>query len=405
MLSYQAGKDWVLESVSPLPVETRVLNESFGYALAEAVKTPHPMPLFDNSAVDGYAVRAEDLQSCSSETPVHLQNLGYLYAGNPESFQLEHGQCVQIATGAPVPASADSVVMKEDVRVNATEIHFQVPIQAGENVRYRGEDLAEGLTSLPSGIVIGSAQLAFLATFGFAEVKVHRKPRVSIISTGNELVDVDETPRAGQIRESNRFMLEGLVREAGCDIAQVSMVPDDPEQLTAVFKKALEADVLLVSGGMSVGEHDFAKPLLKELGVKEIFWKVSVKPGKPLFFGKHDETVVFGLPGNPASSYVIFMEFAHPALRKLRGCRILESPFVEAELTEPLPRGISRLHLMRGQLSASGKQYQVRPLPFQGSHSIGSLVDANALIWIEAHAPELPTGERVKVRPLINEIP
>ena len=404
MLSYESGKQLILENVKPLEIEDRSLSQSRGYALASEIVASHPMPLFNNSAVDGYAVLSSDLEQCSNSSKIRLKNLGYLYAGITEMIELTPGCCVQIATGAPVPDSADSVVMKEDVTLDGETVEFHQPVSFQENVRFQGEDIAEGKKMLPIGIEIGAAQLALLATFGHAHVPVFRKPAVSIISTGNELVDVDQELEPGQIRESNRFMLEGLVRDAGCDIDRVLMVPDNPQQLKSEFQAALDSDVILISGGMSVGDHDFAKPLLKELGVQEIFWKVSVKPGKPLYFGKLGKSLIFGLPGNPASSYVIFMEFTLPALRRMRGCRLLEKDWVEARLSEAMPPGIGRLHLMRGQLNAQGKEYRVRPLPFQGSHSISSLVEANALIWIDPHSPAMPAETRVKVRPLDNEI-
>ena len=404
MLSYESGKQLILENVQPLEIEERSLSQSRGYALASEIVASHPMPLFNNSAVDGYAVLSSDLEQCSNSSKIRLKNLVFHYAAITEMIELTPGCCVQIATGAPVPDSADSVVMKEDVTLDGETVEFHQPVSFQENVRFQGEDIAEGKTMLPTGIEIGAAQLALLATFGHAQVPVFRKPAVSIISTGNELVDVDQKLEPGQIRESNRFMLEGLVRDAGCDVNRVLMVPDDPQQLKSEFQAAMDSDVILISGGMSVGDHDFAKPLLKELGVQEIFWKVSVKPGKPLYFGKLGKSLIFGLPGNPASSYVIFMEFTLPALRRMRGCRLLEKDWVEARLSEAMPPGISRLHLMRGQLNAQGKEYRVRPLPFQGSHSISSLVEANALIWIDPHSPAMPAETRVKVRPLDNEI-
>ena len=404
MFSYEEGRTVILEYVKPLEMELLPLRESRGFALAEAIRTPHPMPLFTNSAVDGYAVRSLDLEQCSKGTPVRLKKLGYLYAGNRKRYELLPGSCVQIATGAPIPENADAVVMKEDISIQEQDVEFYGKVRLNQNMRFIGEDLPQGREMLPAGMEIHAVQLAFLATFGFSEVPVHRRPLVNIVSTGSELVDVEVEPQEGEIRESNRYMLEGMVAEAGCEVGRVVLVPDDPRQLKHEFESALKADVLLITGGMSVGEHDFVKPLLKELGVEEIFWKVSIKPGKPLFFGRRGKTLVFGLPGNPASSYVIFLEFTLPALRRMRGCRLIEKDWVEARLTDGVTGGISRPQLMRAQLSNHEGQYQVRPLNFQGSHSIGSLVEANALIWIDSDSPALPSGTRVRVRPLDNEI-
>ncbi|MBC8259968.1 MAG: molybdopterin molybdotransferase MoeA [SAR324 cluster bacterium] len=404
MLSYEDARALVFEHVKTLEKVTRPLTESQGHALSEDILAPHGMPLFDNSAVDGYAVQAEDLAESSSENPVRLKKLGYISAGDTGEERLGSGQCMQIATGAPVPPGADTIVMKEDIELEDANVCFTQAIRKTENVRYQGEDIPEGRTMIPAGTVIGPAQIAVLASFGFAQVPVHRLPKVSIVSTGSELVDVDVEPQAGQIRESNRYMLAGMVQQETCELVKVSMIPDIPEILKADFEEALQADIALVSGGMSVGDKDFAKPLLKEMGVEEIFWKIKFKPGKPLFFGKRGKTLVFGLPGNPASSYVLFEEFVRPALRKMMGRRVLEEALVKATLDVAITKTHKRLHFMRGQLSEKNGEFRARPLGFQGSHSIGSLVESNALIRVEADSPELPAGSQVLVRPLKNEI-
>ena len=252
--------------------------------------------------------------------------------------------------------------------------------------------------------MIGPAQIATLATFGYSQVPVHRVPKVSIVSTGSELVDVVGQPQAGQIRESNRFMLAGMVKQESCELLKISMVPDLPQVLKEEFEEALQADVTLISGGMSVGDKDFARPILKELGVEEIFWKIKFKPGKPLFFGRRGKTWIFGLPGNPASSYVLFEEFVRPLLRKLMGRRILEESMVKAILDVPITKTYKRHHFMRGVLQVVNGEFRVRPLTFQGSHSIGSMVRSNALIRVEADSQALPAGSKVSVRPLRNEI-
>jgi molybdopterin molybdotransferase len=362
------------------------------------------MPLFDNSAVDGYAVQAADLAAASKDNPVRLEKLGYISAGDTGEERIVSGQCVQIATGAPLPPGADTTVMKEDIELDASHVRFFQAIPKTENVRYSGEDIAEGQTVIAAGTVIGPAQMAVLATFGFAEVPVRRVPKISIVSTGSELVDVEQNPQTGQIRESNRYMLAGMVKQESCEVVKMSMVPDIPEILKQEFEEALQADVAMVSGGMSVGDKDFAKPLLKEMGVEEIFWKIKFKPGKPLFFGRRGKTLVFGLPGNPASSYVLFEEFVRPALRQLMGRKILEEGMVKARLDEAILKTHKRLHFMRGKLHVENGEYHVRPLNFQGSHSIGSLVESNALIRVEANSQALPKGCQVSVRPLLNEI-
>ena len=404
MLSYEDARALVFEHVKPLEKEQRHLIESHGLALSEDIVAPYGMPLFDNSAVDGYAVQAADLTAASRENPVRLEKLGYISAGDSGKDPLGSGQCVQIATGAPLPAGADTIVMKEDIKLEESLVCFFQSIPKTENVRYQGEDIPEGRTVIPVGTVIGPAQMAVLATFGFSRVPVRRVPKISIVSTGSELVDVDENPQSGQIRESNRYMLAGMVKQESCELVKMTMVPDIPKILKHEFEDALQADVVLISGGMSVGERDYAKPILKEMGVEEIFWKIKFKPGKPLFFGRRGKTLVFGLPGNPASSYVLFEEFVRPALRQMMGRRILEESMVKAILEESITETYKRMHFMRGQLHEKNGKFRVRPLKFQGSHSIGSLVESNALIRVEANSPVLPKGCQVSVRPLLNEI-
>ena len=404
MLNYEDARDLVFQNVKPLEKCTRPLTESQGLALSDDILAPHGMPSFDNSGVDGYAVQAQDLAQASAENPVLLENLGYIAAGDSVNEKMYSGQCMQIATGAPLPKGADSVVMKEDIEIEDSKIRFTRSIKEKENVRYQGEDIPEGDTIITAGTVIGPAQIATLATFGFSKVPVHRVPKVSIVSTGSELIDVVGQPQAGQIRESNRFMLAGMVMQEYCEMLKISMVPDLPQVLNEAFEEALQADMTLICGGMSIGEKDFARPILKKLGVEEIFWKIKFKPGKPLFFGRRDKTWIFGLPGNPASSYVLFEEFVRPALRKMMGRRVLEESMVKATLEIPITKTYSRLHFMRGLLHEKNGEFHVRPLKFQGSHSIGSLVASNALIRVEADSQALPAGSKVSVRPLKNEI-
>ena len=404
MLNYEEARALVFQNVKPLEKCTRPLTESQGLALSDDILAPHGMPSFDNSGVDGYAVQAQDLAQASAENPILLENLGYIAAGDSVNEKVNSGQCMQIATGAPLPKEADSVVMKEDIEVEDSKIRYTQSIQAKENVRYHGEDIPEGDTIIPTGTVIGPVQIATLATFGFSQVPVHQVPKVSIVSTGSELIDVVGQPAEGQIRESNRFMLAGMVRQEYCEILKISMIPDLPELLNEEFEEALKADVTLICGGMSIGEKDFAREILKELGVEEIFWKIKFKPGKPLFFGRRGKTWVFGLPGNPASSYVLFEEFVRPALRKMMGRRVLEESMGKATLETPITKTYNRLHFMRGLLHEENGEFRVRPLKFQGSHSIGSHVASNALIRVEADSPSMPAGSKVSVRPLRNEI-
>jgi len=404
MLDYEEAKALVFKHIKPLAEEFCALNKSQDRALSIDILAPHGMPLFDNSAVDGYAVKSSDLGRASPENPVLLKKLGYVAAGDSWKKKMSSGECVQIATGAPLPKHADTIVKMEDVELEGSYVRFYQSISKSDNVRYQGEDISKGHTVIKAGTLIGPAQLAVLATFGFSQVPVRRIPKVSIISTGDELIEIENNPKDGQIRESNRYMLAAMVKQESCRVKKISLVPDIPKILKNEFKDSLSADVVLISGGMSVGDKDYAKPLLKELGVEEIFWKIKFKPGKPFFFGRRKKTFVFGIPGNPASSYVIFEEFVRPALRKLMGRRILEQNMVNAKLDDSIKKKHKRLHFMRGRLKEKNGEFYVKPLDFQGSHSIGSLIDSNALIRVEADSPVLSKGIKVQVRPLLNEI-
>lgn len=404
MLNYEDAKKIVLKHIKPLEKEMCSLEKSQGRALSEDILATYDMPLFDNSAVDGYAVNSADIIKASKKNPVFLKNLGYISAGDIIKDKVKKGECLQIATGAPIPTEVDTIVRKEDVDLKTPYVSFFKPTPKSENIRFKGEDIRKGQIVISAGTLIGPTQIAVLATFGFAKVPVRRIPKVSIISTGSELVGLEKIPKFGQIRESNRYMLAGMVKQEFCNIKKLSLVPDNPKILKKEFKEALNSDIVLISGGMSVGDKDYAKPILKKLGVKKIFWKIKFKPGKPLFFGNLGKTFIFGLPGNPASSYVIFEEFVRPALRKLIGRKILENYMVKAKLDKAISKSYKRIHFMRGILDEQNGELYVKPLTFQGSHSISSLVESNALIKVEANSPELPKGIKVAVRPLINEI-
>lgn len=404
MLNYDDAKKLVFKHIKPLKKEICSLEESQGRTISKNILAPNGIPLFDNSAVDGYAVKAVDLNKASQKKPVILKKLGYISAGDPLISNMKHGECIQIATGAPIPKEADTIVRKEDVIFEDPYVRFLKSISKNENVRFKGEDIKKDQIVISAGTLVGPAQIAVLATFGFSKVPVIKIPTVSIISTGSELTRVEDVPKFGQIRESNRYMLAGMVKQESCKLEKISLVPDIPKILKEEFSEALNADIVLISGGMSVGEKDFAKPILNELGVEKIFWKIKFKPGKPLFFGRRNKTFVFGIPGNPASSFVIFEEFIRPALRKLMGRRIIEHNMITAKLEDSISNSYKRVHFMRGILDERNGEFHVKPIIFQGSHSIGSLIKSNALIRVEANSPVLLKGEKVAVRPLINEI-
>ena len=402
MLSPEEAKHLVLEH-TPLKAPRRVgLEASLGFVLQETIHATCAVPAFDNSAMDGYAVLASDLAQASEATPVGLEKIDYLPAGHQGLQPIQSGQCFQIATGAELPLGADSVVMKEHVTVEDNQIWFQRVPQKAQHVRFKGEDIQENQAILSPGTRIGPSQIALLAAFGYSQVWIHPPLEVVVMATGNELVEVDQPLESGKIRDTNSPMLAALVQEEGCQCHRVGIVRDEPNLLREALQAHLNADLVLISGGVSVGERDFVKEVLQEVGVEEIFWKVRIKPGKPFFFGKRKNSLVFGMPGNPASSYVVFEEFARPAIRKAMGHKTLEKSRVTALLDLPLHAPSPRRQYVRAQLRHEQEKFWVKPLPLQGSHSLSSLAGANALIVVPENSGELGAGASVAVKPLVD---
>ncbi len=400
MLDPDKAKEIILEHTPVQAPQDVALETSLGLVVHEDIKATCAVPAFDNSAMDGYAVKLEDLENASQDSPIALHKLDYIPAGSRQEQKLQSGQCFQIATGAEIPPGANAVVMKENVTVEESKVWFTKPPKPQEHIRFQGEDIEEGEIIISSGEVIGPGQISLLAAFGYANVLVKSPPRITIITTGSELVDVGEALEPGKIRDSNSYTLAALLREENCFCDRVGIVKDDPDLLLETLKARIDTDFLLISGGVSVGEHDFVKGTLKELGVEEIFWKVNIKPGKPLFFGKNETTLVFGMPGNPASSYVVFEEFVRPSIRKAMGHSNVEKNLINATLEEPVKQRANRRQYLRAQLRKEDNQYLVKPMPFQGSHSLRSLAGANALIIVPANSEALPTGSSVSVRSL-----
>ncbi|MBF0287369.1 MAG: molybdopterin molybdotransferase MoeA [SAR324 cluster bacterium] len=398
MLDPDKAKKIILEHTSVQAPQDIDLEASLGLVVHEDIQATCAVPAFDNSAMDGYAVRQEDLENASTDTPVVLQKLDYIPAGSRQEQPLQYGQCFQIATGAEIPPGANAVVMKENVTVEGAKVWFSKPPKMQEHIRFKGEDIEEGAVIISRGETIGPGQISLLAAFGYAKVFVKSPPRITIITTGSELVDVGENLEPGKIRDSNSYMLAALLREENCFCDRIGIVKDDPELLLETLKACMDTDFVLISGGVSVGEHDFVKSTLKQLGVEEIFWKVRIKPGKPFFFGKNEKTLVFGMPGNPASSYVVFEEFVRPSIRKAMGQANLEKNLVTATLEKSITQRANRRHYLRAKLRKEENQYFVKPLPFQGSHSLRSLADANALIIVPENSEELPEGSLVSTR-------
>ena len=400
MLTYEEAKVTILAHAKAQELEKVDFRNSVGRALAEDLIALEDQPPFDNSAVDGYAVKLKAIANATSENPVVLRCQEYMFAGRLDTVSLQVGECVQVATGAPMPLGADAVVMREQVVRKDDQVYFSHPTQNGNNLRRRGRDMSIGDPLFPVGTTIAPTHLVLLAAQGLVEVPLYKRLRINILSTGTELVDPTIKPGPGQIREANSFLLEALLQTEACEVTRLHRVVDDLEGTIKVLDEALKADVLLISGGVSVGDSDFVKPALKELGVEEIFWRVKIKPGKPLFFGKLGETKVFGLPGNPASTFVLFEELVRPYLRKCLGHQQIEVPMRSAKITEDFDETSERLQLLRAHWHHQDGTDWVRPVPQQGSFSIASIAQANSLIHMSENSQPLRSGQSVRVRPL-----
>ena len=400
MLTYEEAKVTILAHARAQELEKVDFRNAVGRALAEDLVALEDQPPFDNSAVDGYAVKLKEIAKATEENPVVLRCQEYIFAGRLDTISLQEGECVQVATGAPLPQGTEAVVMREQVVRKEDQVYFSHPTKRGNNLRRRGRDMSIGDPLFRVGTTIAPTHLALLAAQGLVEVPLHRSLKINILSTGTELVDPTIKPGPGQIREANSFLLEALLQTEACEVTRLHRVVDDLEGTIKVLDEALKADALLISGGVSVGDSDFVKPALKELGVEEIFWRVKIKPGKPLFFGQLEDTKVFGLPGNPASTFVLFEELVRPYLRKCLGHQQLEVPMRSAKITKDFDETSERLQLLRAHWYHQDGIDWVRPVTQQGSFSIASIAQANSLIHMPEDSQPLRSGQSASVRPL-----
>ena len=382
----------ILESVRPLPSRRIPLREAREQFAARDVLARVALPVFDNSAMDGYAVVAG---ACAEGKPQHV--IGEQPAGIDRGLRIAPGEAVRIFTGAPMPAGADAVVMQEEVRGEGEKIFVNTKVEPGEFIRRRGCDLTEGQKMLEAGARIRPQALALMASQGFAEMEVGGAVRATIVSTGDELVPPGRTLGPGQIFESNSVLLQALLEKCGVADAQVQHCPDDLPSIEAALRKGLEGDVVIVIGGVSVGARDLVRPALEAVGAETDLWRVLVKPGKPFLFGRAGGCSIFGLPGNPVSAFVTFLLFVRPAILRLMGAADdqLSLPRTDAILTAELMNDGDRPHYVRGQL-ADGK-FSV--IGRQESHALYGLSRANALLRVPA-GETFRSGASVPVMPL-----
>ena len=397
MLELEAARQRLLDAIQPLPGEMVALRQAAGRVLAERVVSPIDLPAFDNSAMDGYAVRSADVASASLQSPITLKLVGHVPAGAVFTDAVQPGTCVRLFTGSPLPDGADAIVMQEDTRVESGQsgtVLFLDRAKPWENVRFRAEDVKTGTVLARAGEAITIGRVGLLAASGITFVNVHRRPVVGLLATGSELVEAGRPLPPGKIYESNRAALEPLLARSGAVPRVFPLVPDSLDSTCQALQQALdECDAVVTSGGVSVGELDFVKAAFEKLGGVMDFWKVAIKPGRPFVFGQWRGKFLFGLPGNPVSALVTFLLLVRPALRRWQGATNVLPPVTHGVLAEALVNHGDRRHFMRVQVDESGA---VHSAGAQASHLLSSLAAANGLVEVLPNSA-LATGSPVRV--------
>lgn len=384
VLSIHDASARIQAAIARLPAEPVALRAADGRILAEPIVAGRPLPGFANSAMDGFAVRAADL-------PGTLPVVGAVAAGARAPAELAPGTAVRIMTGAPVPAGADTIVMFEDATTAGDRVTLPAA-RRGDHVRAIGEDVALGELVVGAGVALGPGELTVAAALGFATVVVARRPRVAILSTGDELVAIDAAPAPGQLVDSSSYGLAAAVRAAGGEARYLGVVADDRAATIAAIAEALTADVVVTTGGVSAGDHDHVRDALAAAGVTLDFWKVAMKPGKPFAFGRAGATAVFALPGNPVSSFTAFELFVRPALLAMQGAARTTRPRAPVVLLEGYRKPVGRAHVVRAAIARDGARLIATPHAKQGSAMQSSLVGCDALIEIAAGVTDIEPG-------------
>ena len=373
MISQEEARKRILEKVRSLPERTVPLSSALGGFSAQEVVARLPLPTFDNSAMDGYAVMAS-----SSRKDARLKVIGEQPAGIDRELRISPGEAVRIFTGAPIPTGADAVVMQEDTMREGDEIVVNVGVDLGEFIRRRGCDLAAGQKILARGERIRSTTIALLASQGFADVTIGGQVNAAIVSTGDEIVMPGRKLDQGQIYDSNSILLQALVQRCGASVTSAEHCPDQRERLIEAIQRGIKNHVLVLAGGVSVGEHDLVQATLRSLGAKIDIWRVAIKPGKPFLFGQVSGCAVFGLPGNPVSAFVTFLQFVRPAILKMMGANNFDLPKTPVRLTVDLANEGDRTHYVRGRIENG----TFLPIGRQESHALFGLSQSNALLRV-----------------------
>jgi molybdopterin molybdotransferase len=398
MISVEEALDKILSHIQPLGFEKVSLLEALGRAMAEDIYASRDIPPFDNSGMDGYAVRWEDIQRASADHPVRLEVIEDLPAGSISVKTVRNGEAIRIMTGAHIPKGIDTIVPVEETKKDGKFVLILKAVPHGRHIRRAGGDVKKGDRIIARGDWVRPAEVGMIATMGRSFVSVYQKPLVAILCTGEELVDVDEDLDGIKIVSSNSYTLAAQVKDCGAIPLQLGIAKDRKLEIEEKLRQGLRADVIVSSAGISVGDYDFVREALRDLGMEMVFWGVAMKPGKPVAFGRIQGKPVFGLPGNPVSSMVAFEQFVRPALLKMMGYRQLFRPVIEAVLKEDIEKEPGRRHFVRSFVTFEDGRYFVTSTGPQGSDILTSMVRANGLTVIPEDRKLVRAGEKVKVQ-------
>ncbi len=398
MIQVEDALNKTLSHIHPLGSEKVSLLDALGRVIAEDVTASRDLPPYDNSGMDGYAIRSEDVENASEKNPIQLDVIEDLRAGFFAQNTVQAGQAIRIMTGAPIPKGANAVIPVEDTKRGNGSVYVLRALRPGDFIRKAGEDVKKGDRVITQGEIIRPSEVGMLASIGKSFVLVYRRPLVAILCTGEELVDVGEPLVGAKIVSSNSYTLAAQVKACGAIPMQLGIARDEKEEIKGKLLQGLQADVFISSAGVSVGDFDFVRDALKELGAEMIFWRVAMKPGKPIAFWIYEGKPVFSLPGNPVSSMVTFEQFVRPSLLKMMGHREIFRPIIKATLQEEIRKEPGLKHFIRAVVSPGKEGYTVSTTGPQGSGILRSMVKANGLIVIPEDCDVVRAGEQVKVQ-------
>ena len=398
MISVNDAQSIIQKNIFELKSESVDLSSSSGKILSNNIKAKFPSPSFDNSAMDGFAVRSSDTFGATRTSTVSLKNIDESSAGSPSDLILKKGECIQCMTGAKIPKGADAIIMVEDTSgfSNDKNVQIMIEVKRGQHIRKMGEEINEGDILIEKGTIITTSEIGVCASFGYSELAVSKKPKVAIFATGNELIEPGKDLKEGEIYNSNLFLFADLVKKAGSKILMRNVINDDKSSLKSFLLEALETcDVIISSGGVSMGRYDYVREVFIDLGVKEHFWKVAQKPGKPFFFGTNNQSLIFGLPGNPVSSYIGFMIWVWPVLKQLMGS--LKDDSTKGILSEPFPLEKFKQRYLFGQSWIENGELRCKASTKIGSHMLSSALEANCILSATKGEGFLKPGDFIDV--------